>query len=120
MTAKLAHLKKEPAVESGRFVIVSAGPALQAAWESENGGLYGIFDFDGNGACRQLPLPDAPYPDILSGTTIRVRRGACLLPERAAILRYPAPLGLRPFHSELLDYDIGTERSTAANPPLLS
>ncbi len=117
---RVAHLKKEPAAKSGRFVITNAGQVLQAAWESENGGLYGIFDFNGNGACCQLPLPEAPYPDILSGTTIRVWRGACRLPDGAVILRYPEPLSLRPFHSDLLDYHIRLEESAEANTQLLS
>jgi hypothetical protein len=101
---RLARLKKDPAQVKGRFVIIQADPAIQAAWEYADMSLYGIFNTSGKVGYIMVNLPDGTYRDILNDGQLTVRGGKALLPETAAIIRYSAPLHLRPAYSELLDY----------------
>jgi hypothetical protein len=53
-----------------------------------------------------VSLPDGTYRDILNDGQVTVRGGKMLLPEAAAIVRYPQAIILRPAYSELLDYTV--------------
>jgi glycosidase len=102
--ARLARLKKDPAQVQGKFVVVQADPAIQAAWEHAGNSLYGIFNTSGKAGYIMVSLPDGTYRDILNDGQLSVRGGKVLLPETAAIVRFTQPAILRPAYSELLDY----------------
>jgi Alpha amylase, catalytic domain/Bacterial Alpha amylase C-terminal domain len=102
--ARLAKLKKDPAQVQGKFVVVQADPAIQAAWEHSGTSLYGIFNTSGKTGYIMVSLPDGTYRDILNDGQITVRGSKTLLPESAAIVRFSEPILLRPSYSELLDY----------------
>ncbi len=103
---RLSKLKKDPAQVQGKFVIVQADPAIQAAWEYSRKSLYGIFNTSGKSGYIMVSLPDGTYRDILNDGQITVRNGKTLLPESAAIVRFADPILLRPAYSELLDYNV--------------
>jgi hypothetical protein len=101
----LAHLKKDPAQVSGRFVLVDAEPAIQATWYQPGNSLYGVFNV---GAARgevKVRVPDGNYTDLLSSAAVRVQGGRMPIPDTAAILRYSGEIKLEPFYSDLLDYN---------------
>ncbi|OGO66503.1 MAG: hypothetical protein A2030_01360 [Chloroflexi bacterium RBG_19FT_COMBO_50_10] len=101
---RLVKLKKDPAQVEGKFVIMQADPAIQAAWEYPGKSLYGIFNTSGKSGYIMVNLPDGTYRDILNDGQVSVRSGKMLLPEAAAIVRYADTIILRPAYSELLDY----------------
>lgn len=101
----LAKLKKHPAM-TGRFHLLAAEPAIQAAWE---GGLYGIFNVSGKKGRAAVQLPDGKYKDLLSGETIQVRNGRAGLPADAVILQTAPSANYRPMQFELLDYHLPAE-----------
>jgi Alpha amylase, catalytic domain/Bacterial Alpha amylase C-terminal domain len=101
---RLAKLKKDPAQVEGKFVVVQADPAIQAAWEYPGKSLYGIFNTSGKVGYIMVNLPDGTYRELLSDDQVTVRGGKMLLPETAAIVRFNGSLLLRPAYSELLDY----------------
>ncbi len=103
--ARLARLKKDPAQVQGKFVVVQADPAIQAAWEYADKSLYGIFNTSGKAGYIMVSLPDGTYRDILNDGQLTVRGGKVLLPETATIVRFADQVILRPAYSELLDYN---------------
>ncbi len=106
LLCRLTRLKKDPAQVKGKFVIVQADPAIQAAWEYADKSLYGIFNTSGKAGYIMVSLPDGTYRDILNDGQITVRNGKTLLPDAAAIVRYANPIVLRPAYSELMDYNV--------------
>lgn len=102
----LARLKKHPALTEGRFVLTSAAPAIQAAWQGAHGSLFGLFNVMAAAGAVDVPLPDGDYADLLSGAAVSVRGGQVSLPAAAVILAYAEPLPLQPFHSQLLDFHL--------------
>lgn len=104
LLARLAKLKKDPAQVGGQFVVIQADPAIQAMWEYPKKNLYGIFNTSGKSGYILVSLPDGFYHDILNDDQVVVRSGKLLLPETAAIVRFAAPISVRPAYSELLDY----------------
>jgi hypothetical protein len=104
LLSRLAKIKKDPAQVEGKFMVVQADPAIQAAWENPGKNLYGIFNTSGKAGYIMVSLPDGTYRDILNDGQLSVRGGKMLLPESAAIVRYTDALVLRPAYSELLDY----------------
>jgi hypothetical protein len=101
---RLVKLKKDPAQVEGKFVVMQADPAIQAAWEYPGKSLYGIFNTSGKSGYIMVNLPDGTYRDILNDGQVSVKGGKILLPEAAAIVRFTDGLLLRPAYSELLDY----------------
>jgi 1,4-alpha-glucan branching enzyme len=101
---RLVKLKKDPAQVEGKFVIMQADPAIQAAWEYPGKNLYGIFNTSGKTGYIMVNLPDGTYRDILNDGQAVVRGGKMLLPEAATIVRFTDTILLRPAYSELLDY----------------
>jgi hypothetical protein len=101
---RLAKLKKDPAQVEGKFVVIQADPAIQAAWEYPGKNLYGIFNTSGKVGYIMVSLPDGTYRDLLNDGQVTVRGGKMLLPDSAAIVRYTDTILLRPAYSELLDY----------------
>jgi len=101
---RLAKLKKDPTQVVGKFVVMQADPAIQAAWEYPGKNLYGIFNTSGKVGYIMVNLPDGTYRDILNDGQVLVRGGKMLLPETAAIVRFTDTILLRPAYSELLDY----------------
>lgn len=104
LLARLAKLKKDPAEMHGKFVVVQADPAIQAAWFYPEKSLYGIFNTSGKSGYIMVSLPDGTYRDILNDGQITVRGGKTMLPETAAIVRFADTILLRPAYSELMDY----------------
>jgi hypothetical protein len=100
----LARLKKDPALDSGKFILLEAAPAIQAAWDCPGGSLYGVFNTSGENGPVGTRLPDGVYSDLLAGGSVRVQGGKLPLPRSAAILRYTAPIPLLPVYSELMDF----------------
>lgn len=106
---RLAQLKKDPVQTEGRFVLLDADPAIQAAWTHPDGGLYGVFNTTMSVGDIAVRLPDGVYSDLLSDETVEVRAGQMPLPEDAVTVRYEAKIEGRPFYSVLLDYHQGVE-----------
>jgi len=106
---RLAQLKKDPAQMEGRFVLLDADPAIQAAWMHPDGGLYGVFNTTMSVGDIAVRLPDGLYSDLLSDETVEVRAGQMPLPEDAVTVRCEAKIESRPFYSVLLDYHQGVE-----------
>lgn len=102
--AALARLKKDPAQTSGRFALLDAEPAIQAAWVLPGAGLYGVFNTSGGAGTVAVQLPDGDYEDLLGGDTVTVRGGQMSLPEGAAIVRYAVDIALTPLAHTLFDY----------------
>jgi hypothetical protein len=105
LLARLAKLKKDPAMVGGKFVITHSDPAIQAAWELPGKSLYGIFNVSGKQGYVLTSLPDGNYKDVLTDETVSVRGSKLLLPESIFILRAPELMMLRPAYCELLDYN---------------
>jgi glycosidase len=103
---RLTKLKKDPAQVEGKFVVIQADPAIQAVWEYPEKNLYGLFNTSGKSGFIMVSLPDGTYRDILNDGQVTVRGGKMMLPEAAAIVRYPQKVILRPAYSELLDYTV--------------
>jgi Alpha amylase, catalytic domain/Bacterial Alpha amylase C-terminal domain len=101
---RLTKLKKDPAQVNGKFIVMQADPAIQAAWEYPGKSLYGIFNTSGKSGYIMVNLPDGTYRDILNDGQILVRGGKMSLPETAAIVRFTDTILLRPAYSELMDY----------------
>jgi hypothetical protein len=89
---------------NGRFLTLASEPAIQAAWEHPEAGLYGVFNVRGAREQAEVQLPDGVYPDLLNGGTVVVRGGKLTLPEAACILQAGKLSGLNPLACELLDY----------------
>ena len=104
--AKLAKLKKDLIMVKGKFVVMQADPAIQAAWEHQGKSLYGIFNTSGKTGYIMVNLPDGTYRDILNDGQVSVRGGKMMLPDSAAIVRFSDIILLRPAYSELLDYSV--------------
>jgi hypothetical protein len=107
----LCRLKKDPAQREGRFLLLSAEPAIEAVWLHSEGGLLGVFNTQGRDGRVNVPLTDGDYTDLLSKTIVRVRKGQLNMPDSAVVLRSRALTGdhtsaFRPFHSDLLDHAI--------------
>jgi glycosidase len=108
LLTKLAKLKKDPAQVQGVFTITAAEPVIQAVWEHEGDNLVGLFNVNSAEVHVSVALPDGDYNELLTGNTIMVRGGETTAPQTAVILRVPGKLtGIRPFHSELLDFGVG-------------
>lgn len=103
---RLASIKKNPCVLSGRFVLTSAEPAIQAAWVHPRESLYGIFNVNGNTGKVTIPLPDGVYDDILNDKKIQVQGGEMTLPESASILSHNGTLSLKELYCDLLDFHL--------------
>jgi Alpha amylase, catalytic domain/Bacterial Alpha amylase C-terminal domain len=101
---RLVKLKKDPAQVEGKFTVVQADPAIQAAWENPGKSLYGIFNTSGKSGYIMVNLTDGTYRDLLNDGQIVVKGGKTMLPEAASIVRYSDTILLRPAYSELLDY----------------
>jgi glycosidase len=108
---RLSKLKKVEDPSSGRFVLLGAEPAVQAAWMySDSGkhsgsGLYGVFNLDAGGAGSvPVKLPDGFYHDALNDAEVRVRSGRIGMPHSAVILRFEESGPFTPFFSTLMDY----------------
>jgi hypothetical protein len=106
---KLAKMKKDPVLKSGKFRIHSAEPAIQASWISPEGNLYGIFNVANSAGEIEVHIPDGTYTDEISGSSISVNDGRLSLPAAAVILRVSDVLNTRLMESILLDFHIPTE-----------
>jgi hypothetical protein len=102
--SRLAALKKDPAQLSGRFVLVSGEPAIQAAWQFQKQSLYGIFNVRTERDQAEVYLPDGEYEDLLNGGRVAVCGGRLRLPPVAAILRFHHDDGFKPVYADLLDF----------------
>jgi glycosidase len=102
--SQLARLKKDPAQVQGDFVLLEAGPAIQAAWLHAGQSLFGLFNPAAATGPVAVHLPDGDYADLLGGEPLRVRSGMAALPAGAAIVRAAQVLDARPFYTPLLDY----------------
>ena len=94
---RLARLKKDPAQVAGQLVLLSAEPAIQAAWNWADARLYGVFNVSAVEGSLPCGLPNGVvHTDLLSDETIRVQNGNMTIPAFACILRYEGDLDLRP------------------------
>jgi hypothetical protein len=101
--ARLASLKKHPAVREGQFVLLEAEPAIQAAWITPQGGLYGVFNVAGAPGQASLRLADGAYPDLLEGVALEVLGGLADLLVSAAVVEFEGSIDANPVPSLLLD-----------------
>jgi hypothetical protein len=102
---KLAHMKKDPILTKGCFMLTGAEPVVQATWYTSTECLYGLFNLQGSQGKIELPVPDGDYTNILDGNLLNVSRRKADIPASAAIFRYPADGLPKPFYSDLLDFD---------------
>ena len=109
LLAKLALLKKEPAVRGGVFTVSVPEPAVVATWEAPDHCLLGIFNVDGTSGKVSVPLPDGEYRDLLSGQPLKVEYGEADIPETAVIIPYDTPVNPQWFYSLLLDLHIPSD-----------
>jgi glycosidase len=105
---KLAKMKKDPVLQSGKFRIHSTEP-IQASWISPEGNLYGIFNVTNSVGEIEVQIPDGVYTDEIYGSSISVRNSRLSLPTAALILRVPEVLNTQLMESVLLDFHIPTE-----------
>ncbi len=106
---RLAQIKKRIAVQEGRFTILAAEPAVQAAWFHPGGSLLGVFNLSASGGEATVLAADGDYEDLISGEIVSVRGGRLPVPRTACILRCDLPGPLRQFYAPLLDYYKGPE-----------
>ena len=85
--ARLAALKKEPALQEGQLIFTASQPVIQAAWFMPAESLFGVFNTSGMQAEVELPLPDGVYEDLLGGEALRVQAGSAHLPPSAAVVK---------------------------------
>ena len=71
--ARLGALKKEPALAAGGFHILSAEPAVQAAWLAPEDSLYGVFSVAGG---SRRPSRSS-CPTATTATCLRTHRSQC-------------------------------------------
>lgn len=101
----IAKLKKDPAQQFGKFVILSADPAIQAVWKYEEGNLFGVFNVNGEHGQIEVNLPDGEYIDLISELSCTVKQGKLQLPDTAFVFRVSGKLtSISPFYSELMDF----------------
>lgn len=101
---RLARMKKEPAVLTGTFFILDAEPVLQAAWTSETGGLYGIFNTGKNEGEVAVQLQDGAYVNLLYDQPVTVKDSRLVIPQSAAILRCPPINNLKVLLSDFFEF----------------
>ena len=99
---RLNWLKQDPAVVSGAFRLLAASRGIQAAWQGEPAGLYGIFNVNGEAGPVEVQLPDGIYTNLLNDEPIAIRGGRTEMPAIAAILRGALPAELQGYRSALL------------------
>ncbi|MCB9420663.1 MAG: alpha-amylase [Ardenticatenaceae bacterium] len=92
----LCRMKKDEVLVEGQFGLLTAVPAITAHWQTENEGLYGVFNVSGVEDVMPTPLPNGEYTDLLGGGPVLVRDGEMMVPETAVILRYPDQLNISP------------------------
>lgn len=86
--ARLAALKKEPALAAGNLYWLASDPAVLGLWQAEGEGLLGLFNVAGQAGTIPVPLADGRYAELLAGGELQVRGGRLPLPAAAAVLRY--------------------------------
>ncbi len=101
--SRLAQIKKNPALQENQMLFLNAEPTLQAAWNGQGAGLYGIFNVRGAEGQTPTQLPDGDYLDLLSQERIPVRGGKAPAPQTAFILQTEAYLNLQPLRLALID-----------------
>jgi hypothetical protein len=100
----LAKLKKDPAMLDGTFVLAATQPAIQAAWRFPGASLFGVFNVEGVVGEVEVPLPDGPVLNLLSGRSGTVKGGRMALPKDALIVRCQNDLPDKCFYAAGLDY----------------
>ena len=85
---RLCQIKKNPAVANGSFHFLTATPAVTAVWQSEEGGVYGVFNLSSTGGTIPAPLADGEYTDLISGEIVSISHGKIPIPDVAVILSF--------------------------------
>ncbi len=98
--SSLARLKKDPALVTGKFQLIENRDTLQAAWVTDQGGLFGVFNVQALTGEIPIPLPDGIYPNLVDGNMVSVTAGK-MTAQPAAIIRFTQPLNFQPFKSSL-------------------
>jgi glycosidase len=98
--ATLARLKKDPALVSGKFQLIENRDTLQAAWRTEQGGLFGVFNVQNLKGEISIPLPDGDYRNELDGELVAITGGK-MVAQPAAVFRFSQPLKFQLFKSSL-------------------
>ena len=94
----LARLKKDPALITGKFQLIENRDTLQAAWQTEQGGLFGVFNVQNLPTEISIPLPDGAYQNELDGKIVSVTNGK-IDAQPAAVFRLSGPQNFEPFRS---------------------
>ncbi len=98
--SSLARLKKNPALVSGKFQLIENHDTLQAAWLTDQGGLFGVFNVQALTGEIAVPLPDGIYPNLVDGNMVSISAGK-MAAQPAAILNFTQPMNFQPFNSSL-------------------
>ena len=96
----LARLKKDDALIAGKFQLIENRDTLQAVWQTEQGGLFGVFNVQNLAGETIIPLPDGDYRNELDGKMISIANGR-MDAQPAAVFRFSTPLDFQPFISSL-------------------
>jgi hypothetical protein len=75
-----------------------------AKWETDNGGLLGVFNVRGNVGQVSVGVVNGVYEDVLNGGEVVVESGKMGLPQHSVIIRYKEPFDSKLVSSPLLDY----------------
>lgn len=103
---RLNLIKKHHYIANGKFILLKAEPLIQAAWRSEKGVLYGIFNVTGASGIIDVSVPDGKYKDMVDQASVIIDNGRTDCPETVTIIEATELLEERPFYSELLDANL--------------
>jgi glycosidase len=106
---RLAKLKKDPAMIGGNFYLLENKPTLQAAWMTEAGGLYGIFNTAKIGGEAAVQLPDGTYTNLLDDLPVMVKHGRMAIPQSAAVVRCAPNKHLSALQSDFYEFRLAPE-----------
>lgn len=106
--SRLCKLKKDPVQMEGQFIMIEHTPALQAAWQSSCGSLYGIFNVTATSEAVAVQLPDGEYADLLGDVAVAVTDGFVKAPHTAFVLRCNENLSLKPYIPDRWEFKLET------------
>lgn len=99
---RLNLIKKHPVISQGNLTFIKSKPAIQAAWQADTENLYGVFNIKGRKGSVKVKLPDGKYMDLISGKTVKVKKGKMDLPGVAVIVQSEKLLPFKQLFCELL------------------
>jgi glycosidase len=100
---RLCKIKKHSRITNGKLIFLAAVPCIQAAWVSETGVIFGIFNISSSIGNMKVNIPDGTYNNLLGDFSVSVMDGTIVKPKTACIFEVPSLLDDTSIHSELMD-----------------